>query len=350
MPIKILIKINFTIILLFFIASCRSGSVKFGEDIQVPSHYKISTPIQILNSGENYRGRFSKDGAKILFISHERSKHEHPQVYEYSLIDKKERRITFQDGAIFDVAFSQDPNEILYSSTTDEIKENPEFILSFLNKENPSASQKNIFTNFYNEILPQTELYSSTRDGRNIQRLTESAGFDGQISTNTSTSAIAFISTRSNKRQIYILNSKISPPTKLPIGTDESDFASFSKDGKNLVWTRGKSEIWLSTSSGAKAKKIIADGFTNIEPTWGPTPDEIIFTSNRDGQNNFELYTVKIDGSCLRRLTFNSAQDRLADISPDGKQLLFSSNRTGKFQVYLTEYAPPPCPIRSESL
>jgi Tol biopolymer transport system component len=74
-----------------------------------------------------------------------------------------------------------------------------------------------------------------------------------------------------------------------------------------------------------------------------PTPSsratgQIAFTSNRDG--NFEIYVMNADGSNVRRLTDNSASDGQYGIawSPDGKKLVFSSNRlTGSndnFQLF----------------
>ena len=43
------------------------------------------------------------------------------------------------------------------------------------------------------------------------------------------------------------------------------------------------------------------------------------------------------DGSGLRRLTRNSADDVWPEWSPDGKKLLFASNRNGKFAIYEIE-------------
>jgi len=60
----------------------------------------------------------------------------------------------------------------------------------------------------------------------------------------------------------------------------------------------------------------------------------IAFWSDRDG--NPEIYTMRLDGSNLRRLTTNeTAEDSYPVFSPDGSKIVFESNRTGNFEIYI---------------
>ena len=52
-------------------------------------------------------------------------------------------------------------------------------------------------------------------------------------------------------------------------------------------------------------------------------------------EGNMEIYTMKIDGSDQQRLTFNGSWDGTPDWSPDGKQIVFSSNRAGSQDLYV---------------
>ncbi len=57
----------------------------------------------------------------------------------------------------------------------------------------------------------------------------------------------------------------------------------------------------------------------------------IVFQSDLDGDNDIYLLT----GAGLRRLTDDPASDEFPKWSPDGKRVAFSSNRTGRYQIYV---------------
>ncbi len=59
----------------------------------------------------------------------------------------------------------------------------------------------------------------------------------------------------------------------------------------------------------------------------------VAFMSARDG--NWEVYVVNLDGSGLKRLTENGAQDGLPTWSPDGRSIAFVSNRSGNWAIWV---------------
>jgi Tol biopolymer transport system component len=76
-------------------------------------------------------------------------------------------------------------------------------------------------------------------------------------------------------------------------------------------------------------------------PAWSPRGDVIAFTSYRGG--NYDIYTIKPDGTGLRRLTNSSGNDAHCVWSPDGEWIIFSSSRMGfKDEAELTYRIPQP--------
>ncbi len=62
---------------------------------------------------------------------------------------------------------------------------------------------------------------------------------------------------------------------------------------------------------------------------------QIAFSSNRDG--NWEIYVMDNDGNNLQRLTNNLRHDRSPSWSPNGKRIVFTSDRNEHFINFITE-------------
>ena len=107
-------------------------------------------------------------------------------------------------------------------------------------------------------------------------------------------------------------------------------FPDWSPDGTRLVLrvaspsTKGLSI--LDVDSGRLTPLTPGSGSDNL-PKWSPKGDVIAFTSNRDG--DWEIYTIRLDGTGLTRLTNSPGNDAHASWSPDGQWLAFSSARGG---------------------
>src|SRR6185369_10067812 len=64
-----------------------------------------------------------------------------------------------------------------------------------------------------------------------------------------------------------------------------------------------------------------------FNPDWSPDGSRILFESTRDGKS--AIYTIRPDGSDLKKLTDGQANDGQAQWSPDGRQIVFISDQDG---------------------
>ena len=59
--------------------------------------------------------------------------------------------------------------------------------------------------------------------------------------------------------------------------------------------------------------------------SWGQSWNELVFTSNHTGNN--EVYIYYIGSNSLENISNNASNDERGDLSPDGKWMVYSSNR-----------------------
>src|SRR5262245_33772150 len=111
-------------------------------------------------------------------------------------------------------------------------------------------------------------------------------------------------------------------------GPNNNGFPSMAPDGKRFVYRsfgpdgEGLRIMNLET----KAVSVLTSGYDNF-PLWSPRGDLIMFSRQADG--DYEIYTVKPDGSGVKRLTFSRGNDAHMAWSPDGEHIVFASTRMG---------------------
>lgn len=128
---------------------------------------------------------------------------------------------------------------------------------------------------------------------------------------------------------IAIINKNGSGLNVLTDGTGNNGFPSWSGDAKRIVYRtstekhKGLSIIDVSTGKIT----VLTDNSQDNFPAWSPTDDVIAFTRKANG--NYDIYTIKPDGSGLKRLTTDPGNDSHCAWSSDGKWIAFSTASRG---------------------
>ncbi|MEK7280907.1 MAG: hypothetical protein AAB037_00965, partial [Chloroflexota bacterium] len=113
-----------------------------------------------------------------------------------------------------------------------------------------------------------------------------------------------------------------------------ADYQALLKDG--LV-RPGRLELWVMDASGSSQRQLTSNGAANFGPAFHPDGKRVIFASNlhqlrgrpaeRRGAGNFDLYLINLDGTGLERVTHHELFDAFPMFSPDGRKLVWASNR-----------------------
>jgi TolB protein len=111
-------------------------------------------------------------------------------------------------------------------------------------------------------------------------------------------------------------------------GANNNGFPSMSPDGKRFVYRSfgPEGEGLRIMDLATKAITTLTDGYDNF-PLWSPRGDLIMFS--RQAKGDYEIYTIKPDGTGAKRLTFSRGNDAHQGWSPDGEHIVWASSRLG---------------------
>jgi Tol biopolymer transport system component len=102
-------------------------------------------------------------------------------------------------------------------------------------------------------------------------------------------------------------------------GSVHSGFPSYSADGKQIVYRAwGENNVGLHILNlEDRSTRVLTTAYDNL-PGWSPDGSRILFTRRVDAVN-FDIYTIRPDGSDLLRLTTSRATDGHAVWTADGR-------------------------------
>ncbi len=154
---------------------------------------------------------------------------------------------------------------------------------------------------------------------------------------------IAFVSTRSGKPQIWLMNvdgSEQRQMTNMPEGACQP---AWSPDGTRLAFISPctlNQEVYLGTNlfildvdNGGITPLSSAPG-GDFDPSWSPDGTRLAFSSFRDYFRK-QVYVINLTDDSVHSLSANKVHDSQPAWSPDGTQIAFVSERYGRYQIWL---------------
>lgn len=98
-------------------------------------------------------------------------------------------------------------------------------------------------------------------------------------------------------------------------------------------------DLYLFDQPGSPARRLTSDPGLDYNPVFSPDGRWIVFTSNRNG--NPDLYALDLQHpGAPRQLTKSPAMEDAAAFSPDGRSLVFVSTQSGNPDIFVMPFVP----------
>ncbi|MCG8049808.1 MAG: hypothetical protein JAZ15_01285 [Candidatus Thiodiazotropha endolucinida] len=304
----------------------------------------MSNLTQLTFEGDNGEAYFSFDGKQLIYQSN-RGGFECDKIWTMDIDGSNKTMVSPGHGAHTCAFFQPGEQQIVFAST------------SHLQGSCPKKPDLPSHIRYAWPLHPY-DIYRANADGSGLTALTDNPKYDAEPIVSADGKWIVFGSQREGDFDIYRMDVDGGNVQRL---TDTEGYDGgpwFSPDSTKIVWRAWHPtsaaekaqwqknmkqdyvqstplDIWVMNADGSNKIRLTDNGATNWAPSWHPDGKRIVFSSNMDDWrddyktygHNFELYLINSDGSGLERITYNKIFDSFPMFSPNGKKIVFGSNR-----------------------
>jgi Tol biopolymer transport system component len=307
---------------------------------------------QLTFGGQNAEAYWAPDGQRLIFQS-TRDKLDCDQIFIMNADGSNQHMVSTGKGRTTCAYFLKDNKHILYASTHEANPACP-----------PPADRSK---GYVWAVYPGYDIYLATEDGKIQKKLTDSAGYDAEATVNWKTGNIVYTSMQSGDLELWTMKSDGSAKKQITKSEGYDGGPVFSRDGKQIAWranhpgtpegqkqyrdlladnltTPMKMELFVSNADGSDTRQITNYGCASFAPTFTPDGKKILFSSNKHAcdSRKFELYLINVDGTGLEQVTDFGGFTSFPEFSPDGKKLVFASDHDAKaryeFNIFTADW------------
>ena len=184
-----------------------------------------------------------------------------------------------------------------------------------------------------------SEIYIMDAYGNNQKRLTNNNTPDYHHRWSADSKHIVYVSNEDGNQEIYTMNADGSNKTNISNSEINEMFPCWSPDGKSILYCSEENEGWKIYRMNIKGKnreKVSEYTGTDWElyPQYSPDGNKIAYFTHEPEKQIRNIFVMDKNGNNRIQLTHSDFVDEDPFWSPDGKYIVFQSNRTGNYQIF----------------
>lgn len=294
----------------------------------------------LTKSGEAY---FAPDMKRIIFQSYPKGQNAY-QMFTLELSANGEtspgslKQVSLGGGACTCGFFKPDGSGIIFAS-------------SYLHPDMPNPHVYHRKGSSYSWDMPGgMDIIEAGLDGSHPRQLTDAVGYDAECSYSPDGRSIVFCSDRAGNADLYVMKADGTDVRRLTDkpGYDGGPF--FSPDGRWIIFRADRKQndylqLFVMNADGSGERQLTQySDVVNWAPYWLPDGKSVVFTTSIHGHHNYEVYLLNIETGLQQRVTYRARFDGLPVISPDGKKMMWTSQRgpSGSSQIFIADFKTPP--------
>ncbi len=229
----------------------------------------------------------------------------------------------------------------------------------------PSVSPQGDRVAYFSDRRQYTDVYlMSAFDGKLLRRVVRgerNVNFEAfpllrtSIAWSPDGERMAFVAGSRGRDWIYIVDADDGKVlNKLTVPCEELSYPAWSPVSDSLVvlgLQNGRSDLWLVHATTGQSQRLTHDAWDEKEPTWSPDGRHITFASDRlapvvlhpeppgKGFGRYGIYDYDLATGKIELLLDTSGHDHAPAWSPDGRRLVFITDRSGAPNLALYDTA-----------
>ena len=108
-------------------------------------------------------------------------------------------------------------------------------------------------------------------------------------------------------------------------------FPAISPDGATIIFS-WQNDLWSVSRTGGMATRLTVHASVDSRPVWFRDGSRLAFASGRYGST--DVFTMRPDGTDLKRVTYDSSAEVPTNVSPDGRFIYGQTNLWGRGDLF----------------